>query len=360
MTPTRNRGSKNYHFDRRFRGVGRIQSTSGTAKLKEFQRRDGLLTKLARLGDYDTLRALKAGRLRIEDLVTADKSGTLHLIADSLRLHRPLAAAVGAWLPTSARAPQSRRRYKVSWERLRRVARLTDAHTVAILAELDWPTLRLSWGASDADFNRMRAMLSRFLTMYLGDKYHPFRRQVMARVPLNEEPEGRVPDATPATFWAIIAKADQRLQASYVTMCALGAGPAEYLSLTRAHLNPERLTVHIPGTKRRQRDRTVAVDERLWPWVDRGIPSPLAYRWLNRYWKRACAAAEVDGLRMYDLRHLSAQFAADAGATDRDLTVHLGHADPKMSHKYSRRRQVRTVAKAAADTLLEGREAMVG
>jgi len=129
-------------------------------------------------------------------------------------------------------------------------------------------------------------------------------------------------------LWRIVDKAEPRCAPGYVTMATLTVGPAEYLALTRADLDPDNLTVHIRGTKtpgrakRVVRDAVVAFDPRAWEWIDRAVPCPLAYRWLNVYWHRACKAAKVLGVRMYDLRHLSAQLAGDAGVTDRDLTGH--------------------------------------
>jgi integrase len=140
-------------------------------------------------------------------------------------------------------------------------------------------------------------------------------------------------------------------------MAALGVGPGEYLTLQCEDLHPDDLEVHVRGTKNQHRDRYVAVDARLWGWIDRAVPAPLHERWLGVYWRRACQAAEVVGVRMYDLRHLSAQLAGDRGVTDRDLTVHLGHSNPGMSHRYSRRRTARLVAAAVAEGLLEGRSA---
>lgn len=95
----------------------------------------------------------------------------------------------------------------------------------------------------------------------------------------------------------------------------------------------------------------MAVDARLWTWIDRAGPAPLAYRWLGQHWRRTCKAAGAR-LRLYDLRHLSAQFAGERGASDRDLAVHLGHSNPEMSHRYSRRAVARNAARAIADELL--------
>ncbi len=74
------------------------------------------------------------------------------------------------------------------------------------------------------------------------------------------------------------------------------------------------------------------------------------------YWNRAREKAKCPSLRMYDLRHLSAQYAGDRGVTDRDLTVHLGHSNPAVSHRYSRRGIARGVATAIADVLEEGQK----
>ncbi len=48
---------------------------------------------------------------------------------------------------------------------------------------------------------------------------------------------------------------------------------------------------------------------------------------------------------------------AHAGVTDRDLTVHLRHATPAMSHRYSRRAVAWVAAERVADELLRGRVA---
>src|SRR5665213_2257457 len=64
-------------FDRRFRGVGRINRSSGTSSKKEFVRRDSLLTELADAGQLEALRAFQVGELAIEQLIEAKRSGEL-------------------------------------------------------------------------------------------------------------------------------------------------------------------------------------------------------------------------------------------------------------------------------------------
>lgn len=356
MTPQKMRGSKNYQFDRVVKGVGRIRCSAGTAGLKEYYRRDGILTKLVEAGALETLRLLKAGQLTIQDLVDADRHERVLRVADQLKLHKSLQAAVEAWLLNSAPAPESRRRYKVGWERFQKHAKITAASPVGELARVDYKKLHRYWGASDTDWNRSRATLSAFLTHYLGHLHHRFRLEVMGLYKTRREPEGRVPTLDAAGFWKFVERADERCQAAFVTMVLLTLGPAEYLSLTREDIDPESLLVHVRGTKNVTRDDWVAVDEEMWPWVDAGVPAPLRERWLRVYFNRAKDKAKLVDFRMYDLRHLGAQFAGDAGVTDRDLTVHLRHTNPKMSHRYSRRLISRKAAKGISDMLQQGRK----
>jgi len=355
MSPSKTPGSSTYRFNRFVRGIGRIVNSSGTTKRPEFRYRDGLLQRLIRLGALDTLRLFKRGTLTINDLIAADREGRLERVGEQLRLEKPLAAAVEAWLPDSARAPQSRRRYRVSWHHFWTVAQASGQVRVAAavrdLAGVDFHRLRRAWGTSDADWNRTRAMLSAFLSRFLGAKQHPFRYEVLAQFPRGQEPPGRVPELDAADFWAIVKQAPDYVQPAYVAMAVLGVGMGEYLALDERHLRPLRLTVRVPGTKAQLRDREVAVDKRLWPWIARAVPAPLQARWLRIWWTRACVAAERPVIRLYDLRHLSAQLAGDQGASDRDLAVHLGHTNPTMSFRYSRRRIARRVAGAIGDAL---------
>lgn len=361
MCPSRVPNSKNFRFNRYVRGVGQISNSARTSKLSEFRRRDGILTKLIEGGHLEILRLFKAGTLTIEELVDADRHERLTQVAEGLRLQRLLEEAVDGWLPQSAEAVASRKRYGVSWRAFLRVAyatkQLRPGARVGDLARMDFRRLRNQWGASGADFNRARAMLSAFLSTYLGDTWHPFRRKVMKGFPRGRESAGDMPQATSADFWAIVENAPDHVKASYVSMAVLGAYPKEYLSVRPEDVHHDQQTVTINGTKNEHRHRIVAVDPRFWEWIERGIPSKVQHGWLRIHWKRACAAAGIEGLQLKHLRHLSAQWAGDRGVTDRDLTTHLGHTNPSMSHRYARRAISRGIATAIADELVAGRVA---
>jgi integrase len=140
-------------------------------------------------------------------------------------------------------------------------------------------------------------------TLYLGDVLHPLRRQVVKAIPTREE-YSRVPDLPISLFYSIVEAAPEWVRPAYLTMAALGLRVGEYLKLTKNHLLPHTLSVRIPGTKTAESAAVVRVDERLWPWVVAAVPSPLAYKWLREYFKRAVKAvgAPLD-LRLHDLRH---------------------------------------------------------
>ena len=51
-------------------------------------------------------------------------------------------------------------------------------------------------------------------------------------------------------------------------------------------------------------------------------------------WLRACASADVEGIRFHDLRHVGLTYTALAGATIRELQAVAGHTTPGMALRY--------------------------
>lgn len=92
--PNRTSANGTIRFDRDLTrmGVGRIQISSGTDKPDEFDRRNGIITKLVEDGDVDTLRALKSGEISIQEVVTAWKRGRLDTALDEARAARGAAS----------------------------------------------------------------------------------------------------------------------------------------------------------------------------------------------------------------------------------------------------------------------------
>lgn len=69
------------------------------------------------------------------------------------------------------------------------------------------------------------------------------------------------------------------------------------------------------------------------------FPSPthggsLAHSSLHKAWHKARTAAQRPGLRFHDLRHTGLTFAAQAGATTRELMARGGHSNPRVALIY--------------------------
>ncbi|MGH7548817.1 MAG: tyrosine-type recombinase/integrase, partial [Gemmatimonadales bacterium] len=220
------------------------------------------------------------------------------------------------------------------------------------LAAVAWDVVQRAWRGGASDWNHLRRAVSHFLTLHLGDVHHPFRRAVVRAIPKRKE-RSRVPDLPPALFWRIVQAAPEYVRAAYVTIAALGLRVGEYLALTRDHLLPHTCAVNVPGTKTAGSADVVRVDERVWPWVLAGVPSPLQYKWLRLHWKRALAAVGAPAdLRLHDLRHCYGQWLAEAGLPEAQIQTGLRHATAAMTRKYTTMRDKGESARTMADVLL--------
>jgi integrase len=351
--PARVPNSDNFRFNRFFKGVGRVANSARTSSLKEFRYRDALLTKLHKAGALDTIRAFKQKKLSVEELLQADRDGTLLQAADKLHFAKNLCDAVQEWFDNLVCAPASKKRYEVSFKRFTKKVAVATAQ-VAALEGFDWNSLYKHWGASGADWNRFRAMLSAFLTDFCGSLHHPFRLKVIAKLPRGKESPGVVPDLSVANLWKIVnAAPDGAAGAAFTAMAVLGVGPKELRGIAVGDVNLTTNTVRVRGTKTDVRDREVAFDPFFANSILRaaGYQVVKNYKWLRKQWLAACSAAGVSGVTMYALRHLSGQLAADAGLSDSAVAVHLGHANPSTTRRYTKRKVARQAAVAIAQEL---------
>lgn len=347
-----------YRIDRYFKGVGRIALASGTGDKRKFKKLDVMLTELFEDGHVDLLKAIRDRRISVQEVYQARRSGSLSYLAEGLPLLRPLWEAVDEWVPGSATAPKSRKRYETSWKALQRHGQISANALVADLEHVDWRALRQAWPNSAEDWNRMRSAVSRFLTMLLGDKYHPFRRKVIHpdRFPRAKESPGRVPDLPPAAFWQFVDHCDERIQASVVCMAVTGLRLGEYLALEPEHLMPLTRGIKVPGTKTELSGDVIRVGDASWKWVEAAVPSPLREKWLRIHFKRAARAFGQPDLRIHDLRHLRGQFLSQEGLPEAQIQVALRHSDPDTTRRYTRQRDHGKAA-AAMDRALYDKEA---
>ncbi len=350
MSPERTAsGYYRFAIDLRRLGLGKVRVSSRTKNAVEFARREQIIRKLARdESQIDVLRAFVASRIQIEQLVAADRDGKLGsagLMVD-LAIAAPLWAALDGALPRMGKGA-TRARYATSRRKLARVAAdLLPANAiVADLARVDWPVLREAWGGSAADWNHLRRMVSRFLTVALGDVYHPFRRKVMGMIPLRSEAP-RVTDLSVDLFHAIMARVPDHARACYYVLALTGMRVGEYLRCTRESIRPDAFGVAVPGTKTEESAAVVYVAESLWPWITAGIPAPLGYKWMREYFKRAVRELGHDDLILHDLRHCFGQYAINEGVAQSKVQKAMRHADPKMTANYVAQKDKREVADA--------------
>lgn len=341
-----------FRIDRRFKGVGRIALASGTTNKKRFRAYNVMLSDLHEDGKLDVLRAVQDGRISIQELYQAHRTGRIPYVASDLLLHEKLWPAVEAWVPRSASAEASRKRYAVSLVALKKHGPLGASAKVSDLSGIDWRALRDEWPNSGADWNRMRAAVSRFLSMGLGDKHHPFRRKVMSKLPRARESRGRVPEITPALFWKIVEHSNEHLRPCWVTLAVTGLRVrSEYLALEEHHLRPLTREIEVPGTKTEGSADVVKVGEKAWPWIVAAVPSPLQYKALRGHWKAACEAAGAEGLWMHDLRHFYGQQLVESGQSEASVQTGLRHASPGMTRRYTRRKDHGELARGMDEIL---------
>lgn len=343
-----------FRVDRRFPGVGRINLVSGARTRSEFTKRDAMLTELYDTGRLELLRAIKAHHLTINAVYSAHHAGRLGFLASDVALQGPLWEALDAWLPRSARAEATVARYRTAVRLLRRTKALGDGARVADLAMVDWVTLRNNWPTGPTGWNHVRRAVSRFLTMALRDKFHPFRREVMGAYPVAPEPPAKVPDLSPEVFWRIVARVPEPLRPSYVTLALTGMRPGEYVRCSATDLLPHTCAIRVPGTKTAGSADLVRVTEGAWPWIKAAIPCPVSYGILLDRWKKACAVEGKHDLTLHSLRHFYAQLLSEAGQPEARIQHGLRHRSPAMTRRYTMQRDKGENARVIEATLLEG------
>jgi integrase-like protein len=99
----------------------------------------------------------------------------------------------------------------------------------------------------------------------------------------------------------------------------------------------------------------VEVEPELWGWIETGIPSPLRYNWMRRYFKRAVEKIGRKELRLHDLCHFMAQVASDEGAATPLIQAAGRHRDPSMTRRYEMRKAKGEVARLVGRAFKRGK-----
>lgn len=364
MTPARTGGTAgHFEIDRVFPDVGRVRRSSGTSVLREFRRRDAILTKLYETGQLDALRAFKGGRLSMAQLVEHDRHGRGGETLEMIEARANLWEVVARVLPRMGKAPSTRLRYALSLRQLRERSSLGDKAQVADLRRVDWRALLANqWPDAPADWNRMRAAVSRFLSLAMGDKYSPFRRAIINEqtFPIAEEPTGRTPDLTPEQFLAALeGVSDDEVRAALMCLVLTGMRVGEYLSLDERALQPGNRRIRIPT---RDGNKTgagvISFESEEWGWIVAAVPfaggrfaTDKGYDRIYRAWKRALAEVGVVDVTLHDLRHCAGQWASDAGESTGAIGNLLRHKDPRQTLRYTQQKDAKRASTAVGSTI---------
>jgi integrase len=261
----------------------------------------------------------------------------------------------------------TRERYEVAFGQLKAKAAdfLPAAAIVKDLKDVPWKDAFATMvELSPASRNRVRSALSAFLTVFLGDKFHPFRRDVMKAMGRMEDEATAPREITADEFWKLLEHMDDAVKPSFITLAATGMRIGEYLQCGETSVR--RLPViWIPDGKGGNREASVAPE--LSPFVLQAIPCRIAKapdKWrgvqfdarYKRLYKAMAAASEATGIDCspHFLRHLYAQLGTD---TLPSVLVQqgLGHATASMTDRYAKRRTTAKVAAAVGKALVKGK-----
>jgi len=332
-------------------GIPMLDINARTTSPKVLAARERLVDQLVADSQLDVLRALAAGTLSIELVEAyAREHGVAGAgLASQVRLAAGLWEALEATLPQMGTAATTRRRYEVSRDQLR--SKLPASLKVRDLRTVDWQALKARWGTSASDWMHVRRMLSRFLSVYLGGKWHQTRHEILALIPYAAEVE-RTSELTPTQFHALVEAARPDLQAPLWTLVLTGMRMGEYLRTTSEHLVPSVCGVQIPGSKTKASRSMVRVDPTQWHWIEAGIPTPLQYKAFRLAFKAALEAAGLPrSTRLHDLRHAHGQWAIDGGAPEALVQVSLRHTQASTTRRYTKQKGRSDVAAALSKTL---------
>lgn len=367
-------------IDREVPGIGRVNLRTRARTTAEHNARKALFNRLVEADQLDVIRMLMRGEVSWIELRQAERKKRLHsdALAADVALARPLwdrseaePGALTQTLPRMGKAESSRERYRVAFVQLRAHAAdfLPAGASVKHLATVDWPAVWDDMRAAElsaATRNRVRSSLSAFLTVFLGDKFHPFRREMMRLMGAFEDQTGQLRDITVDEFWTNYAKLDDAIKPIALTLAGSGLRVGEYLQCTET--SARRLpTIWFPNGKTGGGEVEIASD--LVPFARLAIPCRIApapkvwkgvqydarYRKIHRAFAAAAKATGIPWSPHY-LRHLYAQLGI-AKLPDVVVQKGLRHKTASMTRHYADRKVKAEVSEAVSSTLLGAKSA---
>lgn len=353
---TRRASVARFYLDREVPGMGRVCVPTGAADEREHRAGLRLFAQLLHDHRADLVDAVVTQSLTLAHLVRLERQGMLGWAMADVRLREPLWATVERIFPAAGKP--SFRNYQRSFRRLKAVGVLPANATVRQLSTVDWRRLEMAWpNKSGANWNHLRRAVSALLTEVCGNVHHPFRLQVVNKksFPIRRErprvPQVEVPELVAADLPPLV-------RAVAIGCAMLNLRPGEYFRLRPHHWHPERLTLHVPGTKTEGSERWVRVKPAdaplVVPVIEAMLPPPMSYRRFADLWRETMAKAGMPQVQMRDMRHLAAGWQLDAGAALHTVQQIMGHTNPRQTMDYAKRRGHLLPSPRKAFTLKKG------
>lgn len=362
-------------IDRQIPGYGRFCKRTGARTVAEHNARKALLERLIEADQLDVIGMLDRDEITWTELRQADRKKRLHsdALAADVALARRLwnvgetKGAFASTLPRMGKSASTRERYEVVFGQLNTHAAdfLPAESVVKDLKTVEWPEVWVAMASlSAASRNRVRSGVSAFLTVFLGDKFHPFRREVMKLMGGMENEATAPREVTVDEFWRNFEVLDDAVKPAALTLAGSGMRVGEFLQC--GEMSIRRLPIiWIPDGKTGGAETTVA--DSLVPFVRQAIPCRIAAtpeRWrgvqydprYKKLYKAFRAASDVTGIPWspHYLRHLYAQLGTDELP---DVLVQQGlrHKTPAMTRMYSKRKVTQQVANVVGRALAKGK-----
>ena len=370
MTPFK-RG-RIYHIDVRWKGIRRLQLSTGTANKARAVAMSRTLYALRSAGRRDLLGLLAEGKVTLPDLHDAyekrgDELEHLKARASSPRLGG-LVEKWLRWLPTAVSTRTKRRyapltitRYRVSWEGFFEVlprgrdSTLGDL-TPGFVADYRQSRQRATGGRrrqraakplSGATMNRDLAALGAFLTWASEvEDIHVVR----PKLPREWESRGRQRWLSADELRAFRAECPDEWWSFFAVLFYTGARVGEVRGLRGSDilLHAKRITIHEADRRVKSahavRDLPIpsTLEEVLAAHLARVAPGPADLVFAGDYqgsrmrtvWDHTCKAAAIAGATPHDARHTFGVHAAQAGVPLVRLQQLMGHASAHMTLRY--------------------------
>jgi hypothetical protein len=320
MTPHRSHGRGTLVLKVRYRGVPRIERSTGTNDPKVAEQIRRMCDVLYDQGRLDLLEAMALPRgdaRRLHPMLVFDryKAGTLERLPRAEVLV-PLAEQWEAWTAAAKVADSTTESRRKGWRGLRR-----HLHAAATLHDLPGALrdYRAACAAHPRTFNLARAAVMAFVRDVLGKRHALYAQVADVRVLARVGPRRQGRPFTVAGLRAHMAAMPSGMGMASWTMAVTGMGPKEYFR-DGFTVQADRVLIH--GQKREGRERVIPRAAR--------IEAPSVSR---ETWRRAFKRVSPER-QPYDLRRTFPALMLLAGIPANRRRAYMGHGARTMTELY--------------------------